>query len=894
MVSFERRFSLMGPVGGVLHVFADTRYRLWVNGDFVAYGPGRFVTSQPEYDTHDLRGHLRAGENLVRVEVNYYGASSYQTMPDGLPGFIAAGGTEEEGVDFATPGDWRARVHEAWEAQAPLFSFAQNPVEICDTRLLARELAEPATGTVAALPPSACPWKVLVPRSVPLPDYREVRPGRLLVSGPLEDSLRWGLQVRHPQFLPGDRKFHQAFILFSTWIHSPREQKVSMDCFWSDLSLNGHPQIVRYPQRLGNHGETTVDLAAGWNFLAGNFEVLLEHWSYLLGFARSSGVSLHALPDLSCADVFAVSPPVKDRSVPHYTEDPAEYSLPEGWTLDPGAVERVTPARQVGWDQPAPATAVRDIPWSGPLSLGTQHARAALWSFDFQDEYYGHTVLEVEAPEGSVLDVAYDDWKREDGCVRLYGSNPFTDAADRFILRGGRQRVEVLNPRGGIFLQVILRAPAGSGAVPLRVHDVAVRRRTVLHDVRGSFTSGDVLLDWAWRVSVHTLQASTDEAYADCPWRERGSYIGDSLVNFHLHQLITSDLRVARRTFDHFGQAQLENGQLACCAPSWLRRPHEDFTLIWILAVRDFWAATGDVAFLREQWPVIERIWASTGWKADADGLWDTTGCRMFIDWGVLSSEREGAGNAVVNLFRVAAARASGEIAAALGREADARHHRDEAQRVAEALRTRVWREEEGRFNASIGAETPAVHANILALRFGVGPADRILAYLEPKLRANFKFGLEHGQSTGFAELYFFSYLLPALAELGRPDLAELLIEEHYSFIQKLGYPTLTECFHRAHEHSGSCCHSWSGAPAIYATAYVLGLRAIEPGNPDRWKLAPVVNRHRHAEGEVPHPRGVIRVRWERHNGTFEAHVETPEGVVVEPGPGVVIASRQD
>lgn len=113
-------------------------------------------------------------------------------------------------------------------------------------------------------------------------------------------------------------------------------------------------------------------------------------------------------------------------------------------------------------------------------------------------------------------------------------------------------------------------------------------------------------------------------------------------------------------------------------------------------------------------------------------------------------------------------------------------------------------------------------------------------------------------------------------------------LSQHYSYIQQLGYPTLPECFHRASEHQGSCCHSWSGAAAIYATSYVLGLRQAEPGNPDRWILAPVVHSHRQAEGVLPHPRGPIRARWERHDDVFRARIEAPEGITVEAGPGVV------
>jgi hypothetical protein len=551
--------------------------------------------------------------------------------------------------------------------------------------------------------------------------------------------------------------------------------------------------------------------------------------------------------------------------------------------LRSGSLNEITPARLVAWNRPLASAAIRDLPFRRLAEVSSLTARAGVWSFDFGDEYYGHPVIEVDAPAGSILDVAYDDWKRADGCVNLYHSNPFTDAADRFILRGGRQKIEVLNPRGGIYLQVILRVPDGSEPDVLTLHDVAIRRRTTLNTIEGSFHCGDPLLDWVWQVSTHTLQASMDEAYADCPWRERGSYIGDSLVNFHLHRLASADLSVARRTFGNFGKAQLPDGQLACCAPSWLTKPHEDFTLIWIQAVRDYWAYTGDTAFVAEQWPVIQRIWASPTWKADADGLWDTTGMRVFLDWGVLTSEREGPANTAVNVLRVAAARACAELATVLDHTGESEGFAADADRISAALCARVWNEAEGRFNASIGADTPAIHANILALYHDIGPADRILAYLEPKLRDNFSHGMKNGEFTGFAELYFFYYLLPALVAHGRVEFAEELIREHYGFIKNLGYPTLPECFHSAKNGGGSCCHSWSGAPAIHCTESVLGLRLAHPGQTDTWLLDPRSPGHFHAEGTIPHRRGPIQVHWNRRGDRIEASASIPAGITILP-----------
>jgi len=879
-VSFERRFvrSDDGPI--VIHLFADTRFRLFVNEQFVAYGPGRFVTQHPEYDTYALGPFLNPGENRVRVEVNYYGCSSYQTMPDGQPGFIAAGGNDT--IDFSTPSGWLATIHEAWDADAPYFSFAQNPSEICDTAKLESELAKSAVLPIVTLTSDRTPWAKPTPRTAPYPDYALTLPAWIMAAGPAVDRLRWGMQLRHS--MGAQRKEYVSIV---TWIHSPKEQTVSLDIFWTEGNLNGEPISIAYPGRLGNHGESSVNLREGWNFLGVNYEILLNQWSFMLGLPFGCGATLHGRPDLGCTEAFAVSEPLSERVTPTCPASPDSYVLPAGWKLIESDLLALTPARLTAWETPKVEEVVRDKPFKLLHGVSTRLADTAIWSFDFQDEYYGQPVIEVEAPAGSILDVAYDDWSRADGCVNLYNSNPFTEAVDRFILKGGRQRIVVLNPRGGIYLELVLRAPEGSKPVLLTVHDVAIRRRTVFNSVEGAFTCGDPVLDWSWRTGVRTLQASSDEAYSDCPWRERGSYIADCLVNLHLNRLLTADLSVAKRTFLNFGLAQFPEGLLSGCAPAWLRGASEDFTLFWVLGVHDIWAHTGDVEFAARQWPVLQRVFASTSWKVGSDGLWDAAG--LFMDWGMTEADRVGKGNAALNVLRVGALRDAAELAGVLGHHSDQDRFASEAGQVAAALNRHLWNEEEGRFNASIGSTTSAVHANVLAARFGIGQTERILAYLEPLLLENFKAGISGAGNRSYCELFFFFFVLPALAENDRAELAEKLIQEHYGFIRNLGHPTLPETFNHADHGSGSCCHSWSGAPALYATEYVLGLRLLAPGNPDAFRLSPVHAGRDHAEGTLPHRLGSIHVKWERRGDRIVAMAIAPEGVTLIPGPGVDI-----
>ena len=59
---FRRSFVLdRVPDSAQLHLFADSRFLLWVNGTHVLRGPCRFNPKRPEFDTLELRRWLRPG-----------------------------------------------------------------------------------------------------------------------------------------------------------------------------------------------------------------------------------------------------------------------------------------------------------------------------------------------------------------------------------------------------------------------------------------------------------------------------------------------------------------------------------------------------------------------------------------------------------------------------------------------------------------------------------------------------------------------------------------------------------------------------------------------------------------------------------------------------------------
>lgn len=912
---FRRAFTLSGVTTRArLHLFADTRYRLHVNGQLAAYGPARFLPNAPEFDTVDLLPFLRAGENILTVEINSVGTYNYEAAPS-RGGFIAWGEIvgPDGAVDLSTPGAWLARRSTAWDEWAPPYSFAQGPIEILDCARLREELSAPASlswhAPVSAHDDDA--WGPFTPRSIPMLDLRERLPAQLLFSGPLaHDETRLGFRAASDAFGVGHR------LVYATHIHSPVEQDVVLGLFWGPHFLNGEPIKPRTNLALGNREDYPVRLRAGWNFLYGEPEALDRCWGVLLGLPVTAGLRISAEPRNDCPDSWLYVAPQPNEVVNgSRIAPPASFenlpAFPRPWQRVARSVRPAMPARELAWDRPAaPLAPVPEAlsstlgcavtplgrPEVSDIRLDCAAGRDAAALFDFGGEYLGHVVIEVTAPAGAILDVGYSETLRPHGLLDLFSFHWGVNTADRFVCAGGgRERIEAFHHRGGRYLQISVREAPG----PVVLHRVALRQTVQPLDITGDFSSPDPVFNWSWRAGVETMIPTTADAFVD-PWRERAVYIGDTLVEFHALRAMTPDLSMTRRCLWLWAMGQRPDGQMLDVIPAWKPRPLHDYTLVWLLLLRDYWAASGDTAFVASMWPHVERIWASPDWEEAPSGLWLVTPrVHIFGDWGIDLDGRRGE-SCLLNAFRHGALECCAELATLLEKPAEARRFTAEAGRVARAFQT-LRDPATGRYAASRLADglSPArnLHGNILALHFGLvppGEEPELLAWLAAALGVNHRRGLAQVNESGTIELYFLYFALGVLYDHGLVAEAEAVMRNHYallmhppggavrhaahgSYLNTPGW-TLWEQFVRGNSH----CHGWACCINHYFAERTLGVRSL-PGRPDSVSIQPQ-SALDWAKGVVPHPRGPIHVSWQRRQGRVELRYSVPPGVSVASG----------
>jgi len=172
-VGFRKTFDLAAkPASALLHLFADARYILWVNGVYVDRGPARFQPNGPEYDTIDIARFLKPRKNVVALLVagNLSGGKVMRHRP-GLTASLELDGKTLWGTDAGWRWSDRTRFR-LIKASWPNLWEAEVDARVEDGDWTTAEYKD--EGWRSVLPISGVEWGPLTARRIPLLREQEV------------------------------------------------------------------------------------------------------------------------------------------------------------------------------------------------------------------------------------------------------------------------------------------------------------------------------------------------------------------------------------------------------------------------------------------------------------------------------------------------------------------------------------------------------------------------------------------------------------------------------------------------------------------------------------------------------------------------------------------------
>ena len=546
-----------------------------------------------------------------------------------------------------------------------------------------------------------------------------------------------------------------------------------------------------------------------------------------------------------------------------YIEDVYGAEIPDGWKtpdFDDSAWESACP--HPGDDH------VLTAQITPPVCIYEQkpalvERRGGVWFADMGAETVGTAHAAAKAASGGVIELRLGEELNEDGTVRWkmrcncdyrlwwHLSGRLRDEMDFFDYMAFRY-IEIVDPEGVV-------EPESIG--------VTARHYPMPAD-RGRFHCDLPLLNGIFDICRRGVQLGTQEAFVDCPSREKGQYLGDGTITAHAHLLLTGDERMYRKMLLDFAASARICPGLMAVSPGNEMQEIADYSCQYPEQIMTYYQLTGDLETVKALMPVVEgledyfdRLRGENGLIENLREKWN------LVDWPAnlrdgydfeLSQPIGPGQHNVINAFYYGLKRDADRLRALLGLP-----QRGEAEAVKRAF-IDAFRREGGLFRDAVGTEHTALHSVVLPLYYGITPPEDVAAAVA-LIR-------KRGLCCGVYMAYF---VLKALAKNGEYGLMNelLLSESEHSWGNMLreGATSCWEAWGRDQKWNTSLCHPWASAPVILLIEDVAGIKPEMPGFDG-------IRQEPHAPeslGDIELTFGTVRgaVRAERRSGVWSLSI---------------------
>jgi alpha-L-rhamnosidase len=184
-VAFRKNFNLTDVSSpAFLQLFADSRYLLWINGQYILRGPCRFNPKRPEYDIIDIQPFIKKGNNVIVVLVHNYGSAINGRIMKHVPGLTAALVMSGKEI-LRTDPTWRYNDHSRYLPSPESWNTVPDVIDgrIDTGEWISADYNDSSWPFARAV--DGAQWGQMYPREIPLPEETELTELKLLPSGQL-------------------------------------------------------------------------------------------------------------------------------------------------------------------------------------------------------------------------------------------------------------------------------------------------------------------------------------------------------------------------------------------------------------------------------------------------------------------------------------------------------------------------------------------------------------------------------------------------------------------------------------------------------------------------------------------------------------------------------------
>jgi alpha-L-rhamnosidase len=526
-----------------------------------------------------------------------------------------------------------------------------------------------------------------------------------------------------------------------------------------------------------------------------------------------------------------------------------------------------------------------------PLTLDIPAGCTARMVLDFSVIVSGFAGFEIEAPAGTILELAYleDPLKPARGPFGAHGGT-------RYIARGTDDRFQVFDSNGFRYVYLLVHNLAG----PFTLKDFWLQENVYPWQGEAGFSCDDEVLNRIFTAGIRTVQLNSHDAFLDCPTREQRAWVGDSVVHQMVHLATNQDWRLAWHYLE-LSNSPRSDGILPMSVAGDIEvgggQTIPDWALNWVHGVYNRYRFSGDKDAVKALMPSVERVlrWYLP-YQTSAGVLKDVVEWNL-VDWSSVSNEDT---SAILSAIWGRGLMEFAEMAAWLEEKSSQRWAEGVYQKIKDGFEM-FWDESRGSYIDHIknGVKQPEMSqlAGALAILARLAPQDRWQRiidritdpkrvvvrswtgaggdYSPEKMRKQFMGIYEPDWDTENEVVSaepFMSYTVhDAVAMAGMADRLPELYQRWAEFLVD-GYDTIGECW-----GWGTHVHGWSCTPTKDMVFYTLGVTPAEPGY-TKARIAPRLGKLKWAKGKVPTPHGFIQV--EVRSGSLR--IDSPVPVEVD------------
>lgn len=380
------------------------------------------------------------------------------------------------------------------------------------------------------------------------------------------------------------------------------------------------------------------------------------------------------------------------------------------------------------------------------------------------------------------------------------------------------------------------------------------------------------ILEIGWR----TARLCAWETYMDCPYYEQLQYVGDTRIQALVSYYNSGDDRLARNAITLLDHSRIAEGITQSRYPTAVTQQIPPFSLWWIGMLHDFYLYRDDSDFVRDKLQGTRNVLAFFTRYQMPDGSLNDPPYWEFTDWangkqlkagkswnaGVAPIGENG-NSSVLDLQLLWAYQLAAELENKLGSKEYASTYERRAAQLKQTIREKYWVAAREEFADRPEKDAFSQHANSLAILTGVATPGEIA-------------GIAHKLITDTtmipASIYFKYYLHQALIKAGMGN-------DYISWLGiwrdniKMGMSTWAEMSDIA--SSRSDCHAWGSSPNIELYRTVLGIESDAPGF-KKVKIEPHLGTITQIGGEIPHPKGNVKVKYALQNNHWQVSITLP------------------